>query len=77
MTWLSSALVSRICEDLFKAKSGLIWSGSLEEFNRNATALMEQWETLERSEKTGPPAFTQYFAPISLMTCAQRLPHSF
>lgn len=58
---LSSALASHICEDLFKAISGLIWAGSLEQFNRKATALMEEWETLERSEKTGPPAFTQYF----------------
>ena len=58
---LSSALVSRICQDLFKAKSGLIWSSSLEEFKKNATALMEGWDTLERSEKSGPPDFTQYF----------------
>ena len=53
--------MSHICQDLFKAKSGLIWSSSLEEFNKNATALMEGWDTLERSEKSGPPAFTQYF----------------
>ena len=58
---LSSALVSHICEVLFKATSGLIWAGSLEKFNSKATALMEEWETLERSEKTGPPAIPQYF----------------
>lgn len=74
---LSSALVSRICEDLFKAKTGLIWSSSLEEFNRNATALMEEWDTLERSEKSGPPALHNIFALISLMTRAQRWPHLF
>ena len=38
-----------------------IWSSSLEEFNRNATASMEEWDTLERYKKSGPPAFTQYF----------------
>ena len=58
---LSSALVSRICQDLFKPRSGLIWSSSLEEFNNNATVPMEEWDTLERSEKSGPPAFTHYF----------------
>lgn len=69
---LSSALVSRICQDLFKPRSGLIWSSSLEEFNNNATVLTEEWDTLERSEKSGPPAFTSIFVNISLMTCVQR-----
>ena len=43
---LSSALVSHICQD---------------EFDKNATAVMEEWKTLERSEKAGPPAFAEYF----------------
>ena len=58
---LSSTLVSRICHDLYKARSGLIWSSSQQEFDKKAAALMEEWETLERSEKAGPPAFVQYF----------------
>ena len=53
--------MSRICQDLFQPRSGLIWSSSLEEVNNNATVLMEEWDTLELSEKSGPPAFTQYF----------------
>ena len=58
---LSSALVSRICQDLFKARTGLVWSNCQDEFDKNATAVMEEWETLERSEKVGPPAFAEYF----------------
>lgn len=57
---LSSSLVSRIWQELFKPKSVLLWSSSLEELNKNATLLMDEWDTLERSEKSGPPAFTQY-----------------
>lgn len=63
---LSSSLVSRIWQDLFEPKSGLLWSSSLEEFNKNATLLMDEWDTLERSEKSGPPAFTQYFCTHKL-----------
>lgn len=58
---LSSSLVSRICQDLFQPRRGLIWSSSLEEFDRKSTLLMSDWDTLERSEKSGPSAFTQYF----------------
>jgi len=74
---LSSALVSRICEDLFKAKSGLIGAGSLEEFNRKATALMEEWETLQGLRKVAHLPLHNIFAPKSLMTCAKRWPHLF
>ena len=58
---LSSVLVERICQDLYRHGSGLIWSSSRQEFDVRAAALMEEWETLERSEKGGPPMFAEYF----------------
>ena len=58
--------MSRICQDLFEPKSGLIWSSSLEEFKKTATLFKDEWHTLEISEKSGPPAFTQYFGTHKL-----------
>ena len=75
---LSSALVSHICEDIFKATSGLIWAGSLE----HALTVRQQhlcksgrpWKGLR---KLAHQPFHNIFAPISLMKCARRWPHLF
>lgn len=46
---MPSALVERICQDLYRQGSGLIWSSSREAFDTRAKVLMEEWDTLERS----------------------------
>ena len=40
---LSSALVERICQDLYQQGSSLIWSSSREAFDVRAKVLMEEW----------------------------------
>ena len=70
---LSSALVERICQDLYRQGSGLIWSSSREQFDARAAVLMKEWETLERSEKGGPPMFAEYFRAHKLEDMQTRM----
>ncbi|KAJ7380601.1 hypothetical protein OS493_009068 [Desmophyllum pertusum] len=70
---LSSALVQRICQDLYRQGSGLIWSSSRKQFDARAAVLMEEWETLERSEKGGPPMFAEYFRAHKLENMQTRM----
>ena len=69
---LSTALVSRICKDLYREKSGLVWSSSRDEFDARARVLMSEWETLERSEKAGP-MFAEYFRAHKLNDMRNRM----
>lgn len=60
---LSSALTEHICQYLYRQGGGLIWSSSSsrQKFDERAAVLMEEWESLERSEKSGSPMFAEYF----------------
>ena len=58
---LSSTLVERIFQDLLRQGRGLIWSSSTEALDARAEVLMEEWDTLERSEKGGPPMLSECF----------------
>ena len=70
---LLSTLVERICRDLYRQESGLIWSSSREAFNARAEVLIEEWDTLKRSEKGGPPMFSQYFRAHKLEDMQTRI----
>ena len=70
---LSSALVERICQDLYRQGGGLIWSSSREAFDVRAKVLMEEWDTLERSEKGGRPMFAEYFRAHKLEDMQTRM----
>ncbi|PFX19781.1 hypothetical protein AWC38_SpisGene15815 [Stylophora pistillata] len=66
---LPSALVERICQDLYRQGSGLIWSSSRQAFDARAKVLLQEWDTLERSERGGPPMFVEYFRATSWKIC--------
>ena len=57
---LSDGLAKRICCDLF-SRSGLVWSKSEAEFEEKVSRLIEEWDSLERSERQGQPKFSAYF----------------
>ena len=54
-------MTSRICGDLFKPGTGLVWSDSEQDYNDRVVILMNEWDTLEMSEKQGLPKFSKYF----------------
>lgn len=59
-TGLSEGLTGRFCSDLF-GRGGLVWSQSETEFEEKISHLVEEWDSLERSERQGEPKFSTYF----------------
>lgn len=59
-TGLSEGLTRRFCSDLF-GRGGLVWSQSETEFEEKISHLVEEWDSLERSERQGEPKFSTYF----------------
>ena len=57
---LSEGLTRRFCSDLF-GRGGLVWSQSETEFEEKISHLVEEWDSLERSERQGEPKFSTYF----------------
>lgn len=57
---LSEGLTRRFCSDLF-GRVGLVWSQSESEFEEKISHLVEEWDSLERSERQGEPKFSTYF----------------
>ena len=59
-TGLSERLTRRSCSDLF-GRGGLVWSQSETEFEEKISHLVEEWDSLERSERQGEPKFSTHF----------------
>ena len=57
---LSEGLTRRFCSDLF-GRGGLVWSQSESEFEEKISHLVEEWDSLGRSERQGEPKFSTYF----------------
>ena len=70
---LSQSLTARILEDLYAKKSGLVWSSSKEEFDTRVQGLLQEWETLESSERKGPAKFGDYFCQFKLEDMQERM----
>lgn len=70
---LSQSLTARILEDLYARKSGLVWSSSKEEFDTRVQGLLQEWETLESSERKGPAKFGDYFCQFKLEDMRERM----
>lgn len=53
---MSKSLTTKISQDIYAKGNGLLWADSMEEFTERAEALIDEWDTLESSERRGPPA---------------------
>ena len=68
---LPSALVERTCQYLNRQGNGLILSSSGEAFGTRAKVLMEECDSLQRSEKGSPPMVDEHFRahkPVDMQT---------
>ena len=70
---ISQSLNSKICHDIYAKNSGLLWADSKEEFDKRVTVLLQEWEALEASERTGPPKFADYFRKFKLDDMRERM----
>ena len=69
---LSQALSGRIIEDIYAKGTGLLWSNFKEEFDRRVQVLMQDWHTLESSERK-EPEFVEYFRKFKLEDMRERM----
>ena len=69
---LSQALSGRIIEDNYAKGTSLLWSNSKEEFDRRVQVLMQDWHTLESSERK-EPEFVEYFRKFKLEDMRERM----
>lgn len=69
----SKSLTTKICQDIYAKGSGLLWADSKEEFTERADALIDEWDTLESSERRGPPQFASYFHKFKLVDSRERM----
>lgn len=70
---ISQSLTTRICRDIYEKGSGLLWSDSKEQIDERVEILLEEWETLERLERIGPPKFADYIRKFKLEEIRERV----
>ena len=49
---ISQPLTTKICHDIYVKPSGLLWSDSKEQFDEQAEIILEEWETVERKQRS-------------------------
>lgn len=50
----------------------MLWADS-KEFTERADALIDEWDTLESSERRRPPQFASYFCKFKLVDSRERM----